>query len=70
MNRSERRLFKKKLGKQLGNTADKIIQWTKQYEGVDDKKLEELISEEIKTLDFNQLMLLMEYVDNNSIHHK
>ena len=65
MNRAERRLFKKKLGKELGPTADKIIQWHNLYEGKDDDKLERLIAEEIKNLDFNQLMLLTSYIENS-----
>ena len=64
MNRAERRQFKKKLGKELGPTAEKIIKWHNQYEGKDDEKLERLIAEEIKTLDFNQLMLLTTYLEN------
>lgn len=64
MNRAERRAFKKKLGKELGPTADRIINYHKQYEEVDDKKLEELVLEETKSLNFGQLMLLMEYIDN------
>ena len=64
MNRAGRRAFKKKLGKELGPTADRIINYHKQYEGVDDKKLEELVLEETKNLNFGQLMLLMEYIDN------
>jgi hypothetical protein len=64
MNRKERRAFKKKLGKELGPRADRIISYHKQYEGVDDKKLEELVLEETKNLSFSQLMLLMEYIDN------
>ena len=65
MNRAERRLFKKKLGKELGPTADKIIEWHNLYEGKDDDKLERLIAEEIKGLDFNQLMLLTSYIENS-----
>ena len=64
MNREERRKFKKKLGKQLGPSADKIIAWHKEYEGKDDEKLEKLVSEEIKNFDFNQLMLLTSYIEN------
>lgn len=64
MNRKERRAFKKKLGKELGSAADRIISYHKQYEGVDDKKLEELVLEETKNLSFGKLMLLMEYIDN------
>lgn len=64
MNRAERRQFKKKLGKELGPTAEKIIKWHNQYEGKDDEKLERLIAEEIKTLDFDQLMLLTAYLEN------
>ena len=65
MNRAERRYFKKKLGKTLGPSADRIIAWHKQYEGIDDAKLEQLVTEETKNLDFGQLMLLMEYIDNS-----
>ena len=65
MNRAERRLFKKKLGKELGPTADKIIEWHNLYEGKDDEKLERLIADEIKNLDFNQLMLLTAYIENS-----
>jgi len=64
MNRAERRQFKKKLGKELGPTAEKIIKWHNQYEGKDDEKLERLIAEEIKTLDFDQLMLLTAYLES------
>ena len=69
MNRAERRLFKKKLGKVLGPKADKIITLHQKYEGVDDKKLEELILEETRDLNFGQLMLLMEYIDNTISHN-
>lgn len=69
MNRAERREFKKKLGKVLGPKADKIIALHQEYEGVDDKKLEELILEETKGLNFGQLMLLMEYIDNTISHN-
>ncbi len=65
MNRAERRLFKKKLGKELGPSADRIIKWTQQYEGKDDEKLERLIAEEIRGLDFNQLMLLTAYIESS-----
>ena len=65
MNRAERRLFKKKLGKELSESADKIIQWHNQYEGKDDEKLERLIADEIKHLDFNQLMLVTAYIENS-----
>ena len=65
MNRKERRLFRKKLGKELGPSADKIIKWHNQYEGKDDEKLERLIAKEIKGLDFNQLMLLTAYIESS-----
>ena len=65
MNRAERRQFKKKMGKELGPTADKIIEWHNLYEGKDDKKLEQLITEEIKNLSFDQLMLLTSYLENS-----
>lgn len=65
MNRAERRLFKKKLGKELRPTADKIIEWHNLYDGKDDKKLEQLITEEIKNLSFDQLMLLTSYLENS-----
>lgn len=64
MNRAERRQFKKKLGKELGPIAEKIIKWHNQYEGKDDEKLEKLIAEEIKTLDFDKLMLLTAYLES------
>ena len=65
MNRAERRQFKKKMGKELGPTADKIIEWHNLYEGKDDKKLDQLITEEIKNLSFDQLMLLTSYLENS-----
>jgi hypothetical protein len=65
MNRAERRKFRKKMGKELGPIADKIIKWHNLYEGKDDKKLEQLIADEIKNLDFNQLMLLTAYLENS-----
>ena len=65
MNRAERRQFKKKMGKALGPTADKIIEWHNLYEGKDDEKLERLIADEIKNLDFDQLMLLTAYIENS-----
>lgn len=65
MNRAERRMFKKKLGKDLAPIADKIIKWTKEYEGVDDQKLERLIADEIKTLDYQQLMLVTAYIESS-----
>ena len=65
MNRAERRQFKKKMGKELRPTADKIIEWHNLYEGKDDEKLERLIADEIKNLDFNQLMLLTAYIENS-----
>ena len=65
MNRAERRTFKKKMGKELATTADKIITWHNKYEGVDDKLLEELIANEIKTLSFDKLMLLTSYLENS-----
>ena len=65
MNRAERRQFKKKMGKELGPTADKIIEWHNLYEGKDDEKLERLIADEIRNLDFNQLMLLTAYIENS-----
>lgn len=63
MNRETRRKFKKALGKELGPTADRIIEWHKKYEGVDDKLLETLITEEIKHLNSDQLMLLTAYLE-------
>ena len=65
MNRAERRMFKKKLGKDLAPIADKIIKWTKEYEGVDDQKLERLIADEIKTLNYQQLMLVTAYIESS-----
>ena len=65
MNRAERRMFKKKLGKDLAPIANKIIKWTKEYEGVDDQKLERLISDEIKTLNYQQLMLVTAYIESS-----
>ena len=65
MNRAERRQFKKKIGKELRPIADKIIEWHNLYEGKDDKKLEQLIAEEIKNLSFDQLMLLTSYLENS-----
>ncbi len=65
MNRAERRMFKKKLGKDLAPIADKVIKWTKEYEGVDDKKLERLIADEIKTLNYQQLMLVTAYIESS-----
>ena len=65
MNRAERRQFKKKMGKELGPIADKIIEWHNLYEGKDDKKLDQLITEEIKNLSFDQLMLLTSYLENS-----
>ena len=64
MNRKQRRILEKKLGKQLGPSAKKIIEWHKEYEGKDDAKLEQLVLEETKSLSFGQLMLLMEYLEN------
>lgn len=69
MNRAERRKFKKKLGKVLGPKADKIIALHNEYEGKDDAKLEKLVMEETKGLNFGQLMLLMEYIDNTISHN-
>ena len=65
MNRAERRMFKKKLGKDLAPIADKFIKWTKEYEGVDDQKLERLIADEIKTLNYQQLMLVTAYIESS-----
>ena len=65
MNRAERRMFKKKLGKQLKPIADDIIELHKKYEGKDDQKLEQAIEDRIRGLSFEQLMLLMEYLDNS-----
>jgi hypothetical protein len=65
MNRAERRMFKKKLGKKLEPIANDIIELHKQYEGKDDQKLEQAIEDRIRGLSFEQLMLLMEYIDNN-----
>ena len=65
MNRAERRMFKKKLGKDLAPIANKIIKWTKEYEGVDDQKLERLIADEIKTLNYQQLMLVTAYIESS-----
>lgn len=65
MNREQRRNFKKKMGKKLAGTADKIIEWHKLYEGKDDAKLERLITEEIKSLEFDQLMVLTEYIESS-----
>ena len=64
MNRAERRKFKKALGKELGESANRIIEWTEKYEGKDDNKLERLIADEIRGLDFNNLMLLTAYLEN------
>lgn len=64
MNRAERRLFKKKLGKELGPLADEIIELHHKYEGKDDEKLTDLIEDKIRGLPFDKLMLLMEYIDN------
>ena len=64
MNRAEKRMFRKKLGKKLGPVADRIIEYHNKYEGVDDKLLEELVLEETKKLNFGQLMLVMEYLEN------
>lgn len=64
MNRAERRKLKKALGKELGESANRIIEWTEKYEGKDDNKLERLIADEIRGLDFNNLMLLTAYLEN------
>ena len=65
MNRAERRMFKKKMSKKLQLIADEITEFHNQYEGKDDKKLEELIESRIKGLDFNELMLLTAYLENS-----
>ena len=52
MNRAERRMFKKKLGKDLAPIAD-------------DQKLERLIADEIKTLNYQQLMLVTAYIESS-----
>lgn len=65
MNRAERRMFKKKLGKKLEPIANDIIELHKKYEGKDDQKLEQAIEDRIRGLSFEQLMLLMEYLENN-----
>lgn len=65
MNRAERREFKKKMSKKLQDIADDIIKWHNEYEGKDNKKLEELIADRIKDLDFFQLMLLTSYLEKS-----
>ena len=65
MNRAERRAFRKKLGKQLGPIADDIIELHKKYEGKDDEKLERLLTEKIKELDYQQLMLVTAYIESS-----
>lgn len=65
MNRAERRLFKKKLGKKLGSVGDEIIELHNKYEGKDDDKLERLIAEKIRSLNFQELMLVTEYIENS-----
>lgn len=65
MNRAERREFKKKLGKTLGPLADEIIELHNKYEGKDDEKLERLLTEKIKGLSFQQLMLVTAYIENS-----
>ena len=68
MNRAERRQFRKKMGKELGRIADDIIKWHTLYEGKDDEKLERLITDRIRELDFNQLMLLTAYIESSVSH--
>ena len=68
MNRAERRQFRKKMGKELGPVADDIIKWHTLYEGKDDEKLERLITDRIRELDFNQLMLLTAYIESSVSH--
>lgn len=65
MNRAERRVFKKKLGKTLGPIADEIIELHNKYEGKDDEKLERLITEKIKNLSYQELMLVTAYIENS-----
>ena len=65
MNRAERREFKKKLGKKLQPLADDIINLHNEYEGKDDKKLEQLITERIRGLSFHELMLVTSYIENS-----
>ena len=65
MNRAERRAFKKKLGKTLGPIADEIIELHNKYEGKDDEKLERLITEKIKNLSYQELMLVTAYIENS-----
>lgn len=65
MNRAERRTFKKKLGKTLGPLADEIIELHNKYEGKDDEKLERLITEKIKNLSYQELMLVTAYIENS-----
>ena len=64
MNREQRRKFKKSLSKENIALADKIIQWHKLYDGVDDKKFENLMTEAIKELPYDELMKLMIYVES------
>ena len=65
MNRAERREFKKKLGKTLEPIADEIIELHNKYEGKDDEKLERLLTEKIKNLSYQELMLVTAYIENS-----
>ncbi len=64
MNREEKRILKKKMGKHLVEIGDEIVELHNKYDGKDDKKLEGLVADRIKLLSFEQLLLLTEYLDN------
>ena len=63
MNRTERRIYEKKMGKKLVSIADNIIKWTKKYEETNPQKLEQLITDEIKSLSFSEIMLVTLYIE-------
>lgn len=64
MNRAERRYLKKHMAKKLKDKADKITKYHYEYEGKDNDKLEKLVSKETEDLDFDELMVLMMYLED------
>ena len=64
MNRKERRIYFRNMDKKIQKIAKDIIKYHNLYEGKDDEKLDRLVSDAINDLPFEDLMMLMVYLED------
>ena len=64
MNRKERRIYFRNMDKKMQKIAKDIIKYHNLYEGKDDEKLDRLVSDAISDLPFEDLMMLMVYLED------